>query len=218
MTVRPTSYIVLPDAPIPQQLNDIFAILADRLDRLEGIRGTTTTDSNIVTNGTPYVSMAFHSQDIVTPGAGTDPGRDTSSGLLEFDGSGTEVISGAAMLPRQWREGSVVSPCVHWSKTTSATGTVLWQWRYKYADMGKGVTSFTDWLAAIEVVSGGNAADRHARADLPDFTLGTETGSVLLWQLRRLGGSDTYGADAQLYAFALNLQIDRIGSTTEFSK
>ena len=214
----PTVYTVAEDTPLPSQLNDIFAQLSDRLDRLEGIRGTTTPDSNILTNATPWISLAFHSQDIVTPGAGTDPGRDTSSGLLEFDGSGTEVISGAAMLPRQWKEGSTISPVVHWSKTTSAAGTVLWQWRYKYADLGKGVSTFTDWVSAIEIVSAGKAADRHARSDLPDFDISTETGTVLLWQLRRVGGSDTYGADAQLYAFALNFKIDRIGSSTEFAK
>ena len=198
-------------------LNGILADIQDRLDQLQGLRGVTTTESNVVTTGAMYASVMFPSQAIVPIGGGSDPGRDTTTGYLEFDGSSTESIAGACLMPRSWKEGSVVSPVVHWGKTTSATGTVQWEWRYRYHDMGRTITSWSDWFPATAEVPDGDTADRHARADMPNITLSAITGALLHWQLRRVGGSDTYAADAQLYAFALNIQIDRLGSSTEFA-
>jgi hypothetical protein len=210
-------YNVITGPPLENQLNTIFADLSDRLDRIEGTRGTTVSDSNILTNAEPFTQLVFHSQSIVVKGS-SDPGRDSTTGLLEFDASSTEEIAGVAMVPRQWKEGSSISPVVHWSKTTAATGTVLWQWRYRWANMGLDTSAWSDWLAAAEIRNAGAVADRHARSDLPDFTVSAETGAVIHWGLRRVGGSDSYGADVQLYAFSLNLKLDRIGSTTEFAK
>lgn len=197
------------------QLNEILASMRERLDQLEGQSAVTTTDSNILTNAEPYQSLVFHSQQIV---AGATPGRDSSTGLLEFDGSTTETISGVAQLPRGWKEGSVVSPVVHWGKTTSASGTVLWEWRYRFHDLQRDISSWSSWLQGVLENDDGDTAQRHARTDLPDFTLSASTAVMLHWQLRRVGGSDTYAADAELYAFALNFAIDRIASTTEFTK
>ena len=210
-------YNVITGPPLENQLNTILADLSDRLGRIEGVQGTTISDSNILTTAEPYTQLVFHSQSVVVKGS-SDPGRDTTTGLLEFDSSSTEEIAGVAMVPRQWKEGSSISPVVHWSKTTSASGTVLWQWRYRYADMGLDVSSWSEWLDGIEIKNAGQVAERHARSDLPDFTISAETGAVIHWGLRRLGGSDTYGADAQLYALSLNLKLDRVGSTTEFAK
>ena len=210
-------YKVITGPPLENQLNTILADLSDRLGRIEGVRGTTISDSNILTTAEPYTQLVFHSQSVVVKGS-SDPGRDTTTGLLEFDSSSTEEIAGVAMVPRQWKEGSSISPVVHWSKTTSASGTVLWQWRYRYANMGVDVSSWSEWLDGIEIKNAGQVAERHARSDLPDFTISAETGAVIHWGLRRLGGSDTYGADAQLYALSLNLKLDRVGSTTEFAK
>ena len=210
-------YNVITGPPLENQLNTILADLSDRLGRIEGVRGPTISDSNILTTAEPYTQLVFHSQSVVVKGS-SDPGRDTTTGLLEFDAGSTEGIAGVAMVPRQWKEGSSISPVVHWSKTTSASGTVLWQWRYRYADMGLDVSSWSEWLDGIEIKNAGQVAERHARSDLPDFTISAETGAVIHWGLRRLGGSDTYGADAQLYALSLNLKLDRVGSTTEFAK
>ena len=210
-------YNVITGPPLENQLNTILADLSDRLGRIEGVRGTTISDSNILTTAEPYTQLVFNSQSVVVKGS-SDPGRDTTTGLLEFDSSSTEEIAGVAMVPRQWKEGSSISPVVHWSKTTSASGTVLWLWRYRYADMGLDVSSWSEWLDGIEIKNAGQVAERHARSDLPDFTISAETGAVIHWGLRRLGGSDTYGADAQLYALSLNLKLDRVGSTTEFAK
>ena len=210
-------YNVITGPPLENQLNTILADLSDRLGRIEGVQGTTISDSNILTTAEPYTQLVFHSQSVVVKGS-SDPGRDTTTGLLEFDSSSTEEIAGVAMVPRQWKEGSSISPVVHWSKTTSASGTVLWQWRYRYANMGVDVSSWSEWLDGIEIKNAGQVAERHARSDLPDFTISAETGAVIHWGLRRLGGSDTYGADAQLYALSLNLKLDRVGSTTEFAK
>ena len=210
-------YNVITGPPLENQLNTILADLSDRLGRIEGVRGPTISDSNILTTAEPYTQLVFHSQSVVVKGS-SDPGRDTTTGLLEFDAGSTEGIAGVARVPRQWKEGSSISPVVHWSKTTSASGTVLWQWRYRYADMGLDVSSWSEWLDGIEIKNAGQVAERHARSDLPDFTISAETGAVIHWGLRRLGGSDTYGADAQLYALSLNLKLDRVGSTTEFAK
>ena len=217
-TTMPTNfYAVNSGFSLENQLNQIFDDVSDRLDRLEGVRGTTITDSNILTNAEPYTQLVFHSQNIVVKGS-SDPGRDATSGLLEFDSSSTEEIAGVAMLPRQWKENSQISPCVHWSKTTSASGTVAWQWRYRFADMGLNFSSYSEWLAGAEIRSSGDTAERHARSDFPDFAITGQTGSIIQWGLRRAGASDSYGADVQLYALSFNLKMDRIGSSTEFEK
>ena len=209
-------YNVITGPPLENQLNQIFADLSDRLDRLEGRRGVSVSDSNILTNAEPFTQLVFHSQDINVKGS-SDPGRDTTSGLLEFDGSSTEEIAGVAMLPRQFKHGSAISPVVHWSKTSSASCTVKWQWRYRFADMGLNTSTYTEWTDGIEQIGNGDTADRHARTDFPDFTISSSTGALIQWGVRRAGGSDTYSADVQLYAFSLNLKLDRIGSSEEFS-
>lgn len=47
---------------------------------------------------------------------------------------------------------------------------------------------------------------------------GLEIGDTLLCKVARVGGSDTYAADALMVGFNLNYQADTRGSVSEFAK
>ena len=87
--------------------------------------------------------LRFPATAINPPGQASDPDVEASSGLLLFDSNGTELIYAFVQMPHAWKEGSSISPHVHWQKTTSAAGDVLWRMRYKMAPIGEVMDA--DW-------------------------------------------------------------------------
>ena len=159
------------------------------------------------------------------PGQASDPGVEAASGLLLFDAGGTELVYILHQMPHEWREGSVITPHVHWQKTTSAAGNVLWRMEYKMAPIG-GVMD-ADWSAPVDITApvGGtpdiDTADYHMISSFGDIAMtGYEISDCILYRLSRIGGdaSDTYGADARMLEFDTHYQIDSSGSIHEFEK
>lgn len=170
-----------------------------------------------------WEDLRFPTQTINLHGAATDPDVEASTGLFLFDSAATETIFGIAQMPHAWEEGSIIRPHVHWTKTTSAAGNVLWQLEYEIADTGD-VLPFTyasSISSSTPASADNNTAGENIITSLGDIDMdGYKGSSVLLWKLSRVGGdaADTYAADARILEFDIHYEVDSFGSELEFIK
>lgn len=191
-----------------------------------------TGDVETYSNDSRYQSswddLKFPATAINPPGQASDPDREADTGLLLFAAAGTELVYALAQMPHAWKEGSDISPHVHWQKTTSAAGDVMWQLAYKISAIGAVMDSEWSVLTASEPVAGtpdNDTANEHLLTSFDDIDMsngGSNYGlsTCILFRLSRLGddAADTYGADARLLEFDIHYQIDSLGSEQEFIK
>lgn len=155
------------------------------------------------------------------PGLASDPDRDTSDGTLLFDASGTELIFIEIQMPHDWKEEDDIHPHIHWCKTTSATGDVVWQLEYKHFPINAvGDSSFTSLGEKYTAeFTEQDTEDWHQITSLGymDMT-GKGDSHVILFKLSRIGSSsnDTYGADAKMLSFDIHYRRDSRGSVIEY--
>lgn len=160
------------------------------------------------------------------PGKVSDPDVETSSGLLRFAASGTELVYVLMQLPHSWAKGTDIVPHVHWTKTTSAAGDAAWNLKYKLIPIGEvGDAAWTDLGIADTPVPGtpdNDTAWEHLITSwgAQSFLADKDISDCILWELTRLGSdaADTYGADARLLEFDVHLQLDSNGSRAQFEK
>jgi len=170
--------------------------------------------------------LRFPAATVNPPGAASDPDRDTTDGNLLFDGASTELVLFLALMPHKWKDASDIKPHVHWSKTTSAAGDVLWRLEYQIAEPGSAFsgswTALTDVTDAVAGTPDNDTADEHLISSFDDIDMSgiTTTAPIIKFKLSRIGGdaSDTYnGADAKLLEFDVHYQIDSRGTTGVFA-
>lgn len=168
--------------------------------------------------------LKFPAAGVNPPGQVSDPDFDTTNGGWLFAASGTEVIFMQAQLPHSWEAGTELRPHVHWQKTSSASGDVLWRLSYKWAPIGEVMdAAFTD-LDSSTVVSVTPDTDTEDMHLITAFSAITATGKtlsdMLVMKLSRIGsdGSDTYGADARLLEFDIHFRKNAFGSRQEYIK
>lgn len=170
--------------------------------------------------------LRFPATAINPTGQASDPDLEASNGLLLFAPTGIELIYAFMQLPHGWLEGSDIVPHVHWQKTTSASGDVVWRMRYKTALINEVMDA--DWSTPVDIsqtVPGTpdtDTADKHMISsfgddiDMSAFVVS----DCILFEISRVGNdpSDTYGSDARLLEFDVHYQIDSKGSTFPFVK
>ena len=145
-------------------------------------------------------------------------------GTLLFDAAGVEVVGLVVQLPHSYKEGTDLRPHVHWMKTTSASGAVLWQMRYKVIKIGDVADAdFTTETASVVVdgTTDTNTANKHLITSFPVIPgAGIQISDMFCIELSRLGNdpADTYGADARLLEFDIHYQQDEPGSRQQFLK
>ncbi len=88
--------------------------------------------------------LRFPAQAINPTGPEVAPTVATSGilGTLLFPTNATAVIAGIAQMPHAWARGTPVRPHIHWAKTSSASGGVVWQFRYAVASFGKALPDY----------------------------------------------------------------------------
>lgn len=175
--------------------------------------------------GPRWDDLRFPAQNLRIPGTGTPPGTEAATGFLLFGASSTELVGGIAQMPHAWREGSTIKPHVHWQKTTSAAGNVLWRLDYEIVNNGAvAPMAYGSQIESASPVAGtpdNDTANEILITSLGDIAMsGISISGHLLWKLSRVGGdaSDTYGADARLLEYDIHFQIDSRGSIEEFTK
>lgn len=170
--------------------------------------------------------LRFPAQGINPPGQASDPVVETNTGLLLFAGNATNTIAGVAQMPHSWVEGSVVVPHVHWQKTTSQPGDVLWRFEYDNVVNPNEISllTYANVRNAPATVPGTPDDNTERRNLISSFGEVDMTGKLIsccmLWKLYRIGGDavDTYGDDARLVEFDIHYQIDQPGSFQQFIK
>lgn len=169
-------------------------------------------------NATIWDDLRFPVQAINPPGAASDPDRDTGDGTFLFDNGSTEILMGIAQMPHSWKLESNINPHIHWCPTNTDTGDVRWRFEY---DIAKVNGTFAGAYTSIDVDDAGDGtAEKHQRAYFAAVSMtGYDTISAIIkWKISRIGGSDTYNADARLLEFDIHYEMDTIGSREELSK
>lgn len=158
------------------------------------------------------------------PGQASDSDWDTTIAGWLFAASGTEILAIIEQFPHAWKEGSTFRPHVHWQKTTSASGDVMWELKYRWAPIGEVMDGSWTTLTESDPVAGttdNDTEDEHLITSFGDVTAsGKGISDMLIMHLSRLGSdaADTYGADARLLEFDIHYQRDDPGSIQEYSK
>lgn len=168
-----------------------------------------------------------HWDDLRFPAQGINPAgspspasidNTTRPGTLLFASNSTQHIGGVAQIPHAWKRNSALRPHVHWAKTSSASGGVVWQFRYAVADIGSVIPAYSAWAGGTNAVSDSDTADKHAITSFSEIDMtGLKESTIVLWEIRRKhdDAADDYGADARLLEFDIHYLTNKRGTNTE---
>jgi len=166
--------------------------------------------------------LRFPAQGIDVSGPIGPPTVSSEDGSLLFAAGADDQIAIIAQMPHSWKEGSVIMPHVHLSKSTSAAGTVAWKCEYAMANPGGTFGAFQTLATATGVVDGtpdGNTADQHLITTFGELDMtGMRISCIIKFKITRDVSEDTYAADAKLLEFDLHYLTDSFGSIQEFTK
>ena len=167
--------------------------------------------------GTVWDDLRFPAQGINPPGQVSDPDLDITDGTWLFDNNSTEILMGIAQMAHNWREGSAIYPHIHWSPTNTDTGDVRWQLDYQIASFGG--TFPGSWTTLNIDDPGDGTDDKYQVATFSAISMTGHTLSCMIkWKVSRIGGSDTYNADAKFLEFDIHYEIDSFGSNEQYIK
>lgn len=196
----------------------------DQTITLSGDITGTGTDSITTTLSEKWDDLRFPASGINPAGSAAPPDIDNILGGLLFSASTEEIVSCLVQLPHSYKAGSTLKPHVHWTKTNTNSGNVVWQIKYKWAVIGKNIDA--DWtilsaFTPIATIDDPATDIVHMITPLGEI-LGTDKkiSDMLIFQLSRLPENinDTYGSDARLLEFDVHMLSDAVGSTAEFIK
>ncbi len=169
--------------------------------------------------------LRFPAQAINPVGGVNPPDLDNTTGALLFDADAVEIIAGIAQMPHAWHQGTTIKPHIHWTKTSSASGDVVWLFEYEVVNNGEvAPLTYTNTYQTSSVVAGtpdNDTANEMLITSLDDISMvGKKISCIIFWKLSRVAtdGSDTYAADARLVELDFHYQIDSNGSTQLFTK
>ncbi len=150
-----------------------------------------------------------------------------SQGVFTYVFSNTteEEVYFAVQLPHNWKEGTALSPHVHWiGQTNGGAGQdVCWALEYSIATIGSTFGNTTIIHGDTNHLSETIVANKHYLTELTDITMtGNKISTMLICRLFRDAtdsvGVDDYPNDVALLEFDIHYQIDSLGSQTEYTK
>ena len=159
-------------------------------------------------------------------GPATEPTVDPAGEGWLFAGVSTDTVAVlTAQINHDAKQGSVmISPHIHWRKTTAAAGNVTWKLEAKSAapggDYGDYVT-IGEVSTTSEYTTDNNTATRHLITEFGDYTMTMALSTIIIFKLTRVASNtstDTYGADALAMSIDFHYQVDTPGSQLEYSK
>ena len=170
-----------------------------------------------------WEDLRFPAQGIDVTGPTGPPSVSSEDGSLLFAAGADDQIAIIAQMPHSWDEGTPVVPHVHWSKSTSAAGTVAWKCEYTMANPGGTFPAFQTLSTVTETVAGtpdGNTANQHLISTFGELDMtGMDISCIIKFKITRDVSEDTYGADAKLLEFDIHYLNDRSGgSVQQFTK
>ncbi|KKN79015.1 hypothetical protein LCGC14_0344910 [marine sediment metagenome] len=145
-----------------------------------------------------------------------------------FDPNTEQQVYLVIQMPHSWKEGSNITPHVHWVSADTAVGAgtdVSWGFEYTWASIN-GVFDTTTLVYADEQSGGASeilTVNKHYKTYFSGIVgAGHTISSMLICRLFRdatsTGGTDDYDDDAGLIEIDFHYEIDTIGSKTELGK
>lgn len=197
-----------------------YILLSDALNNAENVSKTIKCSAAVPIELTDTVW-----EDLRTPASGINPSGSPSAATPNTtDGSLTFAKGNVAIawfqMPHQWKMGTDIHLHIHWSKATTHNGSVHWQMKYKWGNIGDVMPAFSLLADGVEIVPNSNIVDKHA---LLTFTavpgLGKTLSSMICVYLSRTNdGNDTFTGNCNLYEIDLHYEIDTLGSQEELIK
>lgn len=182
-------------------------------------------DRSVEVGNFEWDDLRFPAQAINPAGAVAPPGVDTTEtdfpGTLLFDAGTPEMVAGVAQMPHGYRIGSPIYPHIHWAKTTSASGGVVWHFYYRIVSRTGASGAWVGPVVGVDELPHADTADREAITTFGAIpATGIGLSQMLAWRIYRKADdvADTYAADARLLEFDIHYQKDSIGSGGEFMK
>jgi hypothetical protein len=136
-----------------------------------------------------------------------------------FDGAATsEQVYFAIQLPHSYKEGTDITPHVHWTPTTADAGNVKWFLEYSWANTSVAFAAPT--TITVTQAAGGTAWVQNKAFFSSISGAGKTISSMLICRLYRnpADAADTYEHDATLLEFDFHFEQDTLGSQTASSK
>ena len=187
------------------------------------LNGSGQVDGFKAQDGADYLAwddLRFPVQGINPAGTAAPPTVDdtTVPGTLLFSSSAENIIAGVAQMPHAWARATAIRPHVHWAKSTSASGGVVWELAYALVNNGGTLGAYSDWAAATDVISDANTAGKVVIASFAEIAMtDLKESCLVLWKLRRnpAATADTYAAAARLFEFDIHYQVGKFGTVSE---
>lgn len=157
-------------------------------------------------------------------GQSGDPDSDVDGTLL-FDKDSVEQVALLYQMPHAWKQGSTVRFHCHWSKTSNASGTVLWQERHRIWDNGSVAPAWSSWTGPTGISLATGADQKTRITSFAEWSMTGMKGSCMVSvQLRRnasatgaaTGVTDSYAADVRLWDVDLHARMFGLGSEQEY--
>lgn len=148
-------------------------------------------------------------------------GASESLAVLSFDGvNTTEQVFFTVQLPHSYKEGTALSPHVHWTPTSTAAGNVIWNLEYSWQNINGTFPTATTTISTTAQAAGGTPWVQKI-AEFSDIVgTGKLISSMLVCRLYRnpSAAGDTYGDDAAFLEIDFHFQQDSTGSRSEYTK
>jgi hypothetical protein len=153
---------------------------------------------------------------------GTFPAGGLTEAWIAGDAA-LECVEGTAQLPHAYKEGTDLHPHVHWSPLTANTGAASLRLDYTIAAIGGVFDAGHTLYNVSDSCVGGGVANAHLLCDLPDISgAGIIVSAVVHYKICRdgagAGGTDSLTGTLALNSFDFHIQVDSVGSTSEFAK
>ena len=179
-----------------------------------GLTGVVYNNVSVTTTGiTGGGAIAPDYVQIADDGAGS-----TGVGAYAFDSAVEEELLFILQAPFSYKEGTDVSPHIHWMPMTSGSGTVVWGLEVLVVNEGSAVgnTSFFSAASSTNSIAKQLFIDNFDDIDGSAFKFN----STMLARVFRdaTNASDTYTGDAALLLMDFNHLMDTIGSDGTHSK
>jgi hypothetical protein len=189
--------------------------------------------SQSFSNSLPFEADPIQWDDIRCPVSALAPGATPADPIVYgpggavrirgFDGAATlESMDFTVQIPHGYKEGSNISPHVHWCPSTNNGGNVIWHLDYYWVERNGTIPALTQ--VDTGALAAGGVAWKHLRNDFPVIN-GSPGGvpfhvsSMLMCRIwRDPTGADTYPDDAGLLEVDFHYEIDSVGSRTENAK
>jgi hypothetical protein len=138
---------------------------------------------------------------------------------LDFSATSVNTIQLAYQMPHAWMVGqSDVNFHVHWFPSSTNTGNVVWELKYRWTNINDVVGAYTT-VTTTEAAPGVIKQQKIGASFTLDGT-GKGISSILQMQLQRLGtdAADTFTGLAQVMSLDCHYKRDSYGSIQEYIK